>query len=160
MIKFKENNDYMQLVEDILNNDNFNKLKRFKHHGVDRFTHSIHVSYHSYKIAKALRLDYKSAARAGLLHDFFLVNNQQIKKKDRIKVLIKHPKFALYNSKELFNLNKKEENIIISHMFPFNLRLPKYIESIIVNVVDDTTSIGERILCIFNKEKRFKNEID
>ena len=52
------------------------KMSEITHHGLDRKSHSIRVSYYSYKISKALGLDYKSTARAGLIHDFFFENNQ------------------------------------------------------------------------------------
>ena len=47
-----------------------------------------------------------------------------------------HPKKALATSKEYFDLSQLEENIIVSHMFPIYLSLPKYKESVLVNLVD------------------------
>jgi len=41
-----------------------------------------------------------------------------------------------YNSKNTFGINKMEENIIGSHMFPVNIIIPCYLESWIVNLVD------------------------
>ena len=143
---------YLEIVDEVLKNEEFQKLKEYKHHGIDRLTHSINVSYHSYKISKFLRLNYKTTARAGLLHDFFFVNNQKIKLKERIKVLFKHPVYALENSKKNFELTKEEENIIVSHMFPIGLRVPRYTESIIVNMVDNFLSIYERIYSIFHRK--------
>ena len=142
---------YLEIVDEILNNKEFIKLKKYRHHGIDRLTHSINVSYHSYKIIKFLRLNYKAAARAGLLHDFFFINNQKIKLSERIRVLFKHPVYALENSKKYFTLSKVEESIIRSHMFPLGLRIPIYIESWIVDLVDDFLSVFERICSIFKR---------
>lgn len=82
------------------------------------------------------------------MHDFFLVNNQKLKFIPRLKVLFNHPKMSLVNSKKYFKLSKLEEDIILSHMFPVGLRLPKHRESWIVNLVDDYFSIYERICSI------------
>ena len=151
MKKYSKDKKYLEIVDEILNNEEFNKLKEYRHHGIDRLTHSINVSYRSYRIVKFLRLNYKAAARAGLLHDFFFVNNQKIKLGERIKVLFKHPIYALENSKKYFKISKVEENIIKSHMFPLGLRIPIYIESWIVDLVDDFLSVTERIYSVFKK---------
>ncbi|MBP5204478.1 hydrolase [bacterium] len=155
MKNYYEDKTYIELVEDILNNKEFQKLKHYKHHGINRLTHSMNVSYHSYRITKFLKLNYKAAARAGLLHDFFLVNYQKINSKEKIKVLCKHPVYAFNNSKKNFDLSPIEENIILSHMFPLHLTLPKYVESIIVHLVDDFLPFYERFQSIVNKDARF-----
>ena len=72
------NKEFLNIVSDILENEEFQKLKNIKHHDTDRFDHSLRVSYYSYLITKALRLNYKATARAGLLHDFFLEENYKI----------------------------------------------------------------------------------
>ena len=133
---------YMDLVNDIYYNDEFNKIKKIEHHGISRFDHSLKVSYYSYKISKFLRLDYKSVARAGLLHDFFF-SDENRNRKDRFISTFKHPKVSVLNSIINFNLNSKEIDIIKSHMFPINLTIPKYAESWIVNFVDKCVAICE-----------------
>ncbi|MBQ9013225.1 MAG: HD domain-containing protein [Bacilli bacterium] len=153
MKKWETNKEYINLVNDILSNDEFKKLKEFKHHGDNRLNHVIRVSYYSYLISKRFNMNTRSVARAGLLHDFFLVNNQEISLKERIKVLITHPKLAVENSKKHFKLNKLEENIIISHMFPFYKALPKYKESWLVNTVDNAMAFYERYFTIKDKVK-------
>ena len=66
------NKEFDDITNDIINHKEFNSLKNFHHHNCDVFSHSVKVSYISYKIAKRLGLDFISAARGGLLHDFFL----------------------------------------------------------------------------------------
>jgi uncharacterized protein len=142
-------NEYNDIVKDILDNKEFNKLKEYKHHGITRYDHVLRVSKWAYKVSKKWKLDYVSATRAGLLHDFFFVNNQEVKLSYRIKVLFIHPKMALENSKKYFKLNKKEERIILSHMFPVGLCIPLSLEGWIVNIADDIASIYERFKSIF-----------
>lgn len=130
-----QNLEYYILIEDILKNDVFDEINNIEHHGTSRMIHSKRVSYYSYKICKVLHLDYIAAARAGLLHDFFLSEKNR-NRKQRFKSTFVHPKKALENSIKHFNINEKEKDIIISHMFPINIHIPKYAESWLVSLVD------------------------
>lgn len=135
-------NEYLSLTEKILSNRKFKKLKEVDHHYTsNRYDHSVEVSYLSYKLCKKLGLDYKSAARAGLVHDFFF--NEDIPNKG--KRLVTHYKKSIENASKIINLTDKERNIISSHMFPVGGTLPRSRESIIVDVVDDYVSIKERL---------------
>lgn len=145
--------EYMCLVNDIYNNDSFSKIKKIEHHGVTRFDHSLRVSYYSYKIAKFLKLDYQSVARAGLLHDFFL-SDENRDKKERFLSVFKHPKICVLNSIINFDLSRKEIDIISSHMFPISFKIPKYMESWIVSFVDKGVAIYE-----FSKKFSWKFKI-
>ena len=131
-IKDKE---YKRVVRDILRNNEFKKLYNIEHHGISRWEHLLKVSYHSYLIAKKLKLDYKSVARGGLLHDFYLDGDERTPKVRFFDTFI-HPKKALTTSNKYFDINNIEKNIIISHMFPIYPRIPIYKESILVNLVD------------------------
>lgn len=131
----KKDEKYLNLVDNILNNDEFNKIKSIEHHGTTRFDHSMRVSYYSYKISKFLHLDYIETARAGLLHDFFL-SDEDRNVKDRFVSTFVHPKEAVDNSIRVFGVNEKELDIIRTHMFPINISIPKYAESWIVSLVD------------------------
>jgi len=131
-IKDKE---YKRIVRNILRNSEFKKLYNIEHHGISRFEHLIKVSYYAYVIAKKLGLDYKSVARGGLLHDFYLDGDERNSKNKFLDTFI-HPKKALYTSLDNFKINKIEKNIIISHMFPIYPKIPVYKESILVNFVD------------------------
>ena len=129
------NDEYLKLVKDILENDNFKKIDEIEHHGITRMEHSVKVSYLSYKIAKKLGLHYKEVARGGLLHDFFMSDLERTSK-DRFISCFVHPKYAAKNSKELFKVNDMEYDIIRTHMFPINIAVPKFLESWLVSLVD------------------------
>ena len=66
-----DDRQYLSIVGDILEDEKFAEMKEIIHHGLDRMGHSLRVSYYSYKISRILGLDYESAARGGLLHDFY-----------------------------------------------------------------------------------------
>jgi len=139
----KKNNEFMNIIKDILSNKTVQNLHLYKHHyGSNRYEHSLSVAYNSYKICKFLGLDHVSAARAGVLHDFFLYDceNAETRPRNHIK---EHPKTALENAKKLFFLNDIEKDIILKHMWPVTLNSPKYIESFIVTFVDKYCAIKE-----------------
>lgn len=140
---------YISLVKDIINNDEFSSLENVKHHDNNRFNHCLKVSYYSYKVSKMLGLDYCDVARAGLLHDFYLGQvNEQKNLKDKILLFTtKHPEEAVNNASKYFNLSEKEKDIIRTHMFPIDIKIPKYAESWIVSIVDKIVSTKE----FFNK---------
>lgn len=150
MTKIYKNIEYTNLVDPILNNEEFLKTKEIEHHGITRFEHSVRVSYYSYKVSKFLRLDYENAARGALLHDFFISENDQSKKEKFISTFT-HPKKAVIQSEKVFNLNDIEKNIIWAHMFPIYVALPKYAESWVVTVTDKVVASYEFCLKFKNK---------
>ena len=135
--------EFLTIVEDILQNEEFNKLDLYRHHKGTRLEHSIKVAYSSFKIAKLLKLDYVSIARAGLLHDFFL-NDYSIEIGNKKKELIcNHGLIAFNNANIHFPLNDKERNIIEAHMFPLGTIKPSYAESWVVSLIDKASAVGE-----------------
>lgn len=141
---------YRKIVRCITKSDAFKETYNIEHHGISRMEHLTKVSYYSYNIAKKMHLDYESVARGALLHDFYLDGDERNAKRKFLDTFI-HPKKALVTSKKYFDINKMEENIIISHMFPLYFSLPKYKESILVNLVDKV--IGG---CEMFKEYKYK----
>jgi len=140
----RKDKEYKKIVKDILRNTEFKKIYNIEHHGISRMEHSIKISYYSYIIAKKLGMDYVSVARGGLLHDFFL-NGDERNCKEKFLDTFTHPALALKTSKKNFETNKIEENIIVSHMFPIYLSVPKYKESVLVNLVDKVIGFKELI---------------
>lgn len=141
---------FLKIINDILANKSIQNLKLYKHHyAYTRLEHCLSVSYYTYVICKFLHLDYKSAARAALLHDLFFYDCED--KLSRPKNHIKnHPKIALENANKLFNLNKKEQDIILKHMWPLTFSPPKYLESFIVTIVDKYCAFKEwSMYCAF-----------
>lgn len=153
--KIMNNGLYMECVKDVFNSDIVRMMENYIQHGsTTTFEHSINVSYFSFKIAKFFKMDYKSAARAGLLHDLFLYD-WHLRPKG-LKLFQKHgythPQTALENAQKHFNLNDKEKDIISKHMWPLTLRkVPRYKESFLVSVVDKCSSCGETLVPLMDK---------
>lgn len=146
MIKQKDwQNDvkYLELVSDLLIRPEVMKLYDIKQHIFsNRLDHSIMVSYKSYRIGKKLGLDYKAMARAGLLHDLFYYDWRTTKFDEGSHAYV-HPRIALQNAKKITTLSKKEEDIIVKHMWGATIAPPRYLESAIVSFVDDEQAIVE-----------------
>ena len=105
--------EYILLINDILNNKYFEELKKIEQHGTTRYDHSVRVSYKAYKIARFLHLNYRSAARAGLLHDFHYTTDFP-NRRERMISMLSHSKKAVSNSMKHFELTEMEKDIIKS----------------------------------------------
>lgn len=147
----KPENEYYEIVKDILENPEFQKRKNYTHHeNCSVYEHCIAVSVLSYLWAKKWHLDYKSAAIGGLLHDFYdkpwQSNNHKLIKCKKTKFFKQHgfvhAKEAVKNAYKYFPqlMTPKIENIIKRHMFPLNIHPPKYKESWMITCVDKYVS--------------------
>ena len=56
MKRYKRDEKYLLIIDDILKNDEFKKMENIKNHNTTRLNHSLKVSYFSYKVAKLLKL--------------------------------------------------------------------------------------------------------
>ena len=140
--------EFYRAVRDIYGHGEFLKLKQYYHHNSSIYEHVNDVAYLSYRICKFLKLDYRSAARGALLHDFFLYNwrDHDVPDLPRDKFHgIEHPGIALSNAEKYFSLNEIERDIIKKHMWPLTLVPPKYKESFVVSFADKYLSSKEFI---------------
>lgn len=152
-----DDKEFEEIIEDIIQNQTVQKMKDFnQHYDTSCFEHCRNVAYISYKISKKLKLDYRASARAGVLHDLFLYDWR--KREDGRKGLhaFTHPKTSVENAKKLFELSEKEEDIIIKHMWPLTIKLPKYPESYIITIADKYSAICES--CRYYRESIFSKK--
>lgn len=135
--------EYLDCVQEIIAHADVKSMKNYNQHGdVDCLRHSLNVSTASYIICKKLGLDYRSAARGGLLHDFFLYDWHMGNPHGGLHAFT-HPKVAALNADSKFKLNKKEQDVIKKHMWPLTVALPKYPETLIVVLVDKFYCVRE-----------------
>ena len=142
--------EYKNTMSELLTNEKLKNLDNFRqHYKCTRLKHSINVSYYSFYIAKLLKLDYVSTAKAGLLHDLYFHEKSNFR--ENMKTLRHHPKEALKNALEICELNDKERDIIRRHMWLITLRPPKYKEGYIVTFVDKYCAAREFFSSVFFK---------
>jgi len=136
---------FYECVGDLLTSDMVNGLDNFSQHvGTSRLQHSVNVAYYSFLICRKLGLNYRSAARAGILHDFFLYDWREVHNSAK-KHISAHPRAALKNARKVTALNKIEEDAIVRHMWPMTIIPPRYLESHIVSFADKICTCAEVI---------------
>lgn len=143
---------------DILSSQGMALEKGFFQHGsVTVYEHSVAVALLCLQLALLLhiRTDKRSLVRGALLHDYFLYD-WHIKQKGRPLHGTHHARWAMENAQRDFGLNHIEKNMILAHMFPLNLTLPKYRESILLCTADKLCAARETWQGIFRKKSRFK----
>ncbi len=145
--KYLNDKEYYNIVKSILDSEEFQKRKEFKHHeNCSVYEHCLQVSYQTYKVCKKLHLNYHDAAIGGLLHDFYEKPWQDnIHQKDPFfkQHGFSHAKNALENTLKYYPelINDRVSNIIVRHMFPLNIHPPKYPEAWMITLVDKKVSL-------------------
>ena len=130
-------------IQDIVTNEQFNKLKNELHHGISRYDHSYRVAKWTHTICRIFKMkNNEITTRAALLHDFYVNEDLTGNGPQRLG---RHPEVALENSLKHYDLNKIQQDIIKTHMFPCNTALPKYKESWLVSMVDKIVSTYEML---------------
>ena len=130
---------------DILRSHGMAREKHFMQHGtVSVYEHSVAVALMCLRLARLLHLrtDKRSLVRGALLHDYFLYD-WHIKEKGRPLHGTHHARRAMENAQRDFGLNHIEKNMILAHMFPLNLTLPRYRESVLLCTADKICAARE-----------------
>lgn len=120
IVEYTGNEEYMECVKDILDSSVFHSLDKYIQHGTTTCKdHSIQVSYLAYKLCKRFGGNWRSAARAGLLHDLFLYDwHTHARETGNHLHGFTHPRTAFQNAQAYFELSWEEGDIILRHMWP------------------------------------------
>ena len=79
-----------------------------------------------------------------MLHDLFLYDwRDEPRKRGELPHGFTHPQKALENAREHFELDKLEEDIIVKHMWPLTIKMPKYPESYVIVMMDKYAALLE-----------------
>ncbi len=151
--------EYLEIVNDILENPYFRQTDKYKHHSGSIFNHSVDVSYYSYLIAKRMNLDFVSTARGALFHDFFLYEWRKPHPEKGKNHGRKHPKTAYRNASKYFSVNDIEKDIILNHMWPFTSVFPETKEAIVVSLIDKHLASKELLREAKNKVKNYLSKM-
>ena len=118
-----------------------------QHQGTSTLQHVKNVAYRSFELAEKFGwdIDEKKLARGALLHDYYLYTFKQADI-GKYRHGTGHPKKALENAREHFDLSEKEENIIRSHMWPLTLfHAPHSREAVLVCLADKECAAKEML---------------
>ncbi len=141
-----DNQEFLTIIDELVNNETVKEMKKYRqHYETTCFDHCYMVSYYCYLICKKYNLDYISATRAGMLHDLFLYD-WRVRQPDRKGLhAFTHGKLACENASKLFDLNQKEKDMIITHMWPVTMKFPTSIEGFILTFVDKYCATSETL---------------
>ncbi|WP_294345320.1 phosphohydrolase [uncultured Clostridium sp.] len=145
LLNEKEIDYYMECIEEFMNLEEYRSMSEFIQHGkVSCLEHSLSVSYYSYLISKKfhINVDARSLIRGAALHDFFLYD-WHIKEGRKGWHGFRHPKIAYENAIKYFDINDIEKDIILKHMWPLTIKIPRCKEAFIVTFVDKMCSLAE-----------------
>lgn len=150
--------EFKSIIKDIAQNPNLLALRDHVQHAVSsRYSHCLSVAFHTYVVCKKLNLDYVSATRGAMLHDFYFYDwrNKDVEGQKKFHAF-RHPKIALTNACDIFDLNDLEKDVIVKHMWPITIKLPKYKESYIVTFVDKYCAAHEMFKFVKLKYTKFR----
>ncbi len=152
LISSSDWNAFLSCLDGLLDTPQVQSMRSLPHHpGVNCYEHSVFVAYVAFRLGRRWGLDYRACARGGLLHDLYLYDCR-----DRTahpgNQCLDHPVFALRNACALTHLSKLERNIILAHMWPLALHLPRSKEAWTVSLADKFCATVE----VFQLFKRLK----
>lgn len=132
---------YEQIARPLLEDPDVARLSRYPHHlNKTRLEHADEVAYLSFLWASRLSLDVVAVVRGALLHDLFYYD--WLTEGPRLHGL-RHPRIALENARRVTDLSKKEEDIILKHMWPITVIPPRYPESLVVSSADTVCAVRD-----------------
>lgn len=147
--------EFKEIIKDIIENQNVLKLKNYiQHINSSRYEHCIEVAFLTYVVCKKMNLDYVSATRGAMLHDFYFYDYRNKEDGPKHFHLYRHPRISLENALKSFSLNDLERDVILNHMWPVTIKLPKFKESYIVTFMDKYCATNEFFKSIMKKIKR------
>jgi uncharacterized protein len=144
----------------VLSGDNLGKMLACKQHkNCNCLQHSIAVAYFSLLVVTRFKIKCSRSRllRCALLHDYHLGDWRE-DNGSSFRHGFMHAKVALQNANSEFALDLVEQNAILRHMFPMNPIPPKYIEGVIVCIVDKACAVYEATSR--NPYRRLKTRID
>ena len=137
-------------------------IKRFKfvksvlksnmqHKNTSTYKQARNVAYSSLILAKKLekrynlKFNYDELVEAAYLHDFCLYDWHTKDKRHRLHGF-RHPRIAADTAKNICGINKAEQEMIRTHMWPLTItKVPKSKEALLISVVDKAQAIKEII---------------
>ncbi|MBR3768042.1 MAG: hydrolase [Clostridia bacterium] len=153
--------DFFSYIGDLYCTEEVQSMRAYPQHSdVNRLDHIRAVTYMSYILSKKFSLDIKAASRAALLHDLVYYDWHDADFSHRPHGF-RHPAFAVFNARLLNpDITKKEERIILRHMWPLTPLPPSSKEGFIVTFSDKyCASMEMRITKKEKYRKKFEDRL-
>lgn len=144
----QEAREFRIRIRQMLRHREVRRMREYAQHGTtSTLAHSISVARMSFWMSRRLPWKFRtqSLIRGAMLHDFYLYDWHKPEEAERLHGF-RHPKIALQNARKYFRINKIEENVIASHMWPLTLlEAPRCREAALVCLADKLCSLKETI---------------
>lgn len=145
-MKAEKQEAFLQLIDQVKDAGRTQEMKNFTQHGrISTYYHCYSVAETSFRLKEFLHIQVseEELIRGAMLHDYFLYDWHS---HEGPLHGFYHPKAALSNAKEDFELTQKEQNIIYSHMWPLTItKVPRCREAWIVSIADKIVSTKETL---------------
>ena len=140
---------FEEICREVIASARYEQMKEYiSHSDITVYQHCLRVAKLAYEMAakkKKNKCDMRALVRGALLHDYYLYDWHDKNKGFRWHGF-KHHRFALANAKADFDLTKKEEQIIYTHMFPLTFWcVPRCREAWIVTLADKCVATEETL---------------
>lgn len=146
-----EKKEFDRLINSMVNNPKVKEMQDYIAHGhISVFHHSLTVAETAFWLDKRLHLkaNDEELMKCAMLHDFYLYDWHKAKIKGNLFQLhgFTHPETACQNAIKYFDINKKTQQAIKSHMWPLNLKeYPKSKEAWILCLADKICATEETL---------------
>ena len=94
-----------------------------------------------------------------MVHDLFLYNWRERQPDRKGLHAFTHPRTSYENACKIMEINDLQKDVILKHMWPLTIKLPKYKESYILTLVDKYCALSEsyhEIRSKYFKKKAFR----
>lgn len=138
--------EYFALAAPVLGRKRVNQMAHFVQHGdTSTLLHVLAVSYYAYRLAQKLHLRTRAAdlVQGALLHDYYLYDWHYPDPARGRWHGFTHPRAALENAQQDFDISPTQQDLIAHHMFPLTPAPPRSREAILVCLVDKACSLWE-----------------
>jgi len=155
----KEKEDkFYTILKDITRNSRFSMCKEFTQHGdTSVWEHCVQVAHTAYALAHKFNIEVSESEliRGALLHDYFLYDWHENNLPNKIHGFT-HPRKACKEALKDFELSKREQDMILHHMFPLTPMPPRYREGFLLCLADKMCATNETVDRRNKHEKRRK----
>ena len=135
---------FVNLTGDLLCDELVESMKNYHHHKeINTHYHSLFVAYSVMKLCERLQvINEREIVRAALLHDFYLY--EWFTEKHEEYHIWYHPKESVKNIEAHFGkLTPMQKNMVLSHMFPTYVELPKSLGAWMLTFCDKRCAIED-----------------
>ncbi len=158
--KINNDKEFIAIIEPLLKNNYVLEMKKYRqHYETSCYDHCLEAAYYCYKICKKFNLDYVSTAKAAMVHDLFLYDWRKRLPDRKGLHAFTHPRTAYENACKIMEINDLQKDIILKHMWPLTIKLPRYKESYILTLVDKYCALNEsyhEIYSRYSQKKAFR----